>query len=153
MELAYKWSRLETLTALELHEIIKTRESVFVVEQKCAYQETDDFDLCSWHLSARCGGELAAYLRIIDPGAKFPEPRIGRVMILPKFRNHKLARPLMDEALRFIEQDFAGLNIKISAQLYLLNFYESLGFARMSEPYDDDGILHVDMIRLSSCQR
>jgi ElaA protein len=52
MKLEFKWSRLESFTALELYQIIKARESVFVVEQHCPYQETDELDLHAWHLSA-----------------------------------------------------------------------------------------------------
>jgi ElaA protein len=31
--------------------------------------------------------------------------------------------------------------------MYLEAFYENLGFHRISEPYLDDGIWHVDMLR------
>jgi ElaA protein len=37
--------------------------------------------------------------------------------------------------------------IRISAQAYLLNFYGKLGFMAVSEPYDEDGIPHVEMVR------
>ena len=42
MKLEFKWSRLEFFAALELYQIIMARESVFVVEQHCPYQETDE---------------------------------------------------------------------------------------------------------------
>ena len=147
MELTFKWSRLESLTSLEFHEIISVRESVFVVEQQCAYQETDWLDLHSWHLAGRYDGDFAAYLRVIDPGMKYAQPSIGRVMILPDFRGRHLGRALMNEGIRFAERIFAGLGIKISAQSYLIDFYESLGFVRAGESYMDDGILHIDMIK------
>jgi ElaA protein len=37
--------------------------------------------------------------------------------------------------------------IRIAAQMYLQAFYESLGFRVVSEPYLDDDIWHVDMLR------
>ena len=41
------------LTAQELYEIYKLRVSVFVVEQKCYYQEVDDADKDSYHVWLR----------------------------------------------------------------------------------------------------
>jgi ElaA protein len=147
MKLEFKWSRLESFTALELYEIIKARESVFVVEQQCPYQETDDLDPYAWHLSVLVNGELAAYARVVDPGIKNSQPSIGRVMTLKKFRGLGIGRALMEEAIKFTELTFPENDIKISAQVYLKKFYESLGFRASGEPYDEDGILHIDMIK------
>lgn len=147
MKLEFKWSRLESFTAIELHEIIKSRESVFVVEQHCPYQETDDLDLYSWHLSVLVNGELAAYVRVVDPGIKNTQPSIGRVMTVKKFRAKGIGRALMEEAIKFTELKFPGKDIKISAQVYLQQFYVSLGFRASGESYDEDGISHIDMIK------
>lgn len=147
MELNFRWSRLDTFTALELYEIIRARESVFVVEQKCPYQETDDMDLHSWHLTVSLKGEFAAYARVVDPGIKYDRPSIGRVMTLVKFRKLKIGRSLMGEAVRFTEHQFPDMGIKIGAQVYLQKFYESLGFEPVGKPYDEDGIAHIDMVK------
>lgn len=147
MELAFKWSRLASFTALELYQIIRAREAVFVVEQNCPYQETDELDPHAWHLSAFSDGELAAYARVVDPGNKNDQPAIGRVMTLKKFRGQKIGRALMKEAIKFTGQKYPGKDIKISAQVYLQKFYESLGFHASGEPYDEDGIRHIDMIK------
>lgn len=147
MKLEFKWSRLESLTTIELYEIIKARESVFVVEQHCPYQETDDLDVHAWHLSALVNGELAAYARVIEPGIKSNQPSIGRVMSVKKFRAQGIGRALMEEAIKFIELKFPDNDIKISAQVYLQQFYTSLGFHASGEPYDEDGLPHIDMIK------
>ncbi len=147
MNLEFKWSRLEFFTAFELYEIIKARESVFVVEQNCPYQETDELDPHAWHLSVWVNGELTAYARVVDPGIKSNQPSIGRVMTLKKFRGQKIGRALMEEAIKFTEQKYPGNDIKISAQVYLQKFYESLGFNIFGESYDEDGIPHIDMIK------
>lgn len=147
MNLKFKWSRLEAFTALELYEIIKAREAVFVVEQNCPYQETDELDLHAWHLTALVNGEFAAYARVVDPGLKNSQPSIGRVMTLKKFRGQKIGRALMEEAIKFAEQKYPGKGIKISAQVYLQKFYASLGFNVFGESYDEDGIPHIDMIK------
>ena len=147
MKLEFKWSRLEFFTALKLYEIIKARESVFVVEQNCPYQETDDLDPHAWHLSALLNGELAAYARVVDPAINDSQPSIGRVMTLKIFRGQKIGRALMEEAINFAERKYPGNVIKISAQVYLQKFYYSLGFHASGEPYDEDGIPHIEMIK------
>ena len=146
MALEFQWSRLATYTALELYQIIMAREAVFVVEQNCAYQETDELDLHAWHLSAWVSGELAAYARVVDPADNNNQPSIGRVMTLKQFRGQNIGRALMEEAIKFIDQEYPRKDIKISAQVYLQKFYESLGFHAFGEPYHEDGILHIDMI-------
>ena len=149
MKPEFKWSRLKNLSALELYEIIKAREAVFVVEQNCPYQETDELDPHAWHLSALLNGELAAYARVVEPGINNSQPSIGRVMTLKKFRRQNIGRGLMAEAIKFTEQKYPGKDIKISAQVYLQKFYASLGFDAVGEPYDEDGIRHIDMIMLA----
>lgn len=147
MKPEFKWLLLEALTALELYQIIKAREAVFVVEQHCPYQETDELDLHAWHLTAMVNDELAAYARVVEPGIKSSQPSIGRVMTVKKFRGQQIGRALMKEAITFTEQKYAGNAIQISAQVYLQKFYESLGFHASGEPYDEDAIPHIDMIK------
>ena len=147
MNMDLQWSRLESLNALEFYEIVKARESVFVVEQNCAYQETDEHDPHSWHLTVFVNGDLAAYARVVNPGLKYEQPSIGRVMTLPRFRGVGIGRKLVSEAIAFTEQTFPGLGIRIGAQAYLKKFYESFGFEVTGEPYDEDGIRHVEMLK------
>lgn len=147
MDLRFTWSRFESFTALEIYELIKAREAVFVVEQKCAYQEADGADPHSWHLSVLLGGELAAYARVVDPGINYVEPSIGRVMTLERFRHLKLGRALMAEAIAFTEARFPGRGIRIGAQAHLQGFYGSLGFEPQGDVYDDAGIPHVEMLK------
>ncbi len=147
--LEFIWSRFEDLTTLEFHDIIQARESVFVVEQECAYQEVDGSDVYAWHLRVKQEGALVAYARVFGPGIKYEESSIGRVMTALEHRGKRLGHPLMQEAIRFIEEHFPDTDIKIGAQARLQAFYESLGFVRSSEPYDEDGIMHIEMLKSS----
>jgi ElaA protein len=150
MELTFNWSRMDALTTRELYEIMQARAAVFVVEQNCPYQDADGADLQSWHLYVRANGELAAYARVVDPGVKYAQPSIGRVLTLQKFRALKIGRALVSEAIRFSDAAFPGQGIKIGAQAYLQRFYESLGFQAASDLYDEDGIPHLKMVRAAS---
>lgn len=146
-ELEFCWRRLEAMTAPEWHALIRAREAVFVVEQRCAYQEADEFDPQAWHLSVRCGSELAAYARVIEPGVKHAEAAIGRVLTPAKFRGLGVGRALVAEAIAFIERTFPGQGIRIGAQAHLEAFYRGFGFLPASDVYDDEGLPHLDMIR------
>ncbi|KUJ84387.1 GNAT family N-acetyltransferase [Microbulbifer flavimaris] len=149
--LNWQWSRFEDLTAQQLYTILQLRQEVFVVEQDCAYQDVDGIDQHSWHLAAwRNEGEepaLLAYLRVVDPGQKYTEPSIGRVLTAQPARGTGLGRELMSRALILCDEQFDGGAIRISAQLYLADFYSEFAFERVSEPYDEDGIPHIEMLR------
>jgi ElaA protein len=138
--------RLEQLTARQLYAVLAAREAVFVVEQRCAYLELDGQDIEAMHLIAWSGGEVAAYLRILPPGARFNRPSIGRVMTARAFRGRGLGRELMVNALQHLDGVLAEY-VNISAQTYLERFYRSFGFEPVSEIYMEDGIPHVEMIR------
>lgn len=147
MDLVFTWKRFEELSNLELYQIIQAREEVFVVEQNCAYLDADNLDLSAWHLSVTLNGELAAYSRLVEPGLKFPEPSIGRVLTLAKFRSMKIGYALMSESIAFTEKTFPGKGIRIGAQAHLQKFYGSLGFESVGDVYDEDGIPHIVMVK------
>lgn len=147
MSLTFHWSRFDELSTRAFFEIARARVAVFVVEQACAYQELDDLDPLAWHLRVMQGSELAAYVRVVDPGDKFTEPSIGRVMTVAAFRGQRLGHVLMTEAIRFTEERYPGQGIRIGAQAHLEGFYASLGFATVSEPFDEDGIPHIEMVK------
>lgn len=134
------------LTKEELYEILKARVDIFVVEQECPYPEIDGKDPKAYHLMGREDGELAAYVRIFLPGDYFKEAAIGRVLVKEKFRRDSLGTELMERAMRYLKEEWQVEEIKISAQEYLLDFYNNLGFKRVSETYLEDGIPHLDML-------
>jgi ElaA protein len=148
---AFRWARLEDLSGPEVHALLSARERVFVVEQACAYREADDLDPVSWHLTAHVDGTLAACARVVDPGRKYDAPSIGRVMTVQAFRGRRLGEALMREAIDGTRARFPGQAIRISAQAYLLGFYNALGFEVEGEPYLEDGIAHIGM-RLAPVQ-
>ena len=143
----WRFARLDELTAREVHDILQARSAVFVVEQACVFQDVDGADPGCWHLFARRGGELAASCRLAPAGLKVREPSIGRVVTTAAARGTGMGRALMEEALRRAQALWPGSAVRIGAQLHLEKFYGSLGFARDSEPYDEDGIPHIEMLR------
>jgi ElaA protein len=56
----------------------------------------------------------------------------------------------MHEALARAEQTYPGAANRIGAQRYLERFYRTFGYETVSDPYDEDGIPHIEMLRSSS---
>ena len=152
MNRSWQLARFADLSAPDLHDIYRARLAVFVVEQACAFQDVDGADPDSWHLFLRDAksGEIIAYCRLIPAGVKFAEASIGRVLTTDAIRGTGLGRELMVEALRRAESLWPGEPVRIGAQQRLERFYQSLGFATASAPYDEDGIAHVEMLRDAS---
>jgi len=145
MELAWKYDSFNELSTSELYAILRLRNAVFVVEQNCVYQDTDNKDEISFHLTGWDDNTLAAYCRILPPGISFNEASIGRVVISPDYRNFGYGRELMELAVGFTLERFNCKKIIIGAQLYLKKFYESIGFVQISETYLEDNIPHIEM--------
>ncbi len=82
MELFVK--HFSELTAQELYEIYRLRVSVFVVEQKCCYQEVDDADKDAYHVWLWDKDGIEAYARVLPRGATFQEVSIGRVIAVKR---------------------------------------------------------------------
>jgi ElaA protein len=149
--IAWRLAHFDELSPRELHDIYRARLEVFVVEQRCPFQDVDGADPECWHLTARSGtGEIVAYCRLVPPGTKFAEASIGRVVTLGPARGTGRGRELMLRAIAHAEKLWPGKALRIGAQRYLERFYGSFGFETVSEPYDEDGIMHVEMLRPAS---
>lgn len=136
------------LTKEELYKILQLRNEVFVVEQNCPYQDCDNKDFDAHHLCAWKNGVLVAYTRLLPKGISYPDAvSIGRVLTSPAVRKQNLGRKLMDKSIEEIYSLFGKETILIGAQLYLKKFYESFGFIQIEEPYLEDGIPHITMIK------
>ena len=145
MEWALK--KFNELTLEELYTLLQLRSEVFVVEQNCVYHDPDGKDPLAWHMMGIKDGKLVAYARILSPGIAYPEPAIGRVVTSSIVRKEGLGRELMQRSIEACENIFGKKAITLGAQVYLIKFYESLGFFASGEAYIEDGIPHIDMTR------
>ncbi|WP_300597312.1 GNAT family N-acetyltransferase [Niabella sp.] len=137
----------DQLSATELYAILQLRAAVFVVEQTSIYQDLDGKDFKALHLTGTDNGQVIAYTRLLPAGISYKEPSIGRVVIAPSHRAYGLGRELMKRSIDACQEQFEQKSIRISAQLYLKNFYASLGFEPVGNPYDEDGIPHIEMVK------
>ena len=129
-----------------LYEILKLRLEVFVVEQKCAYQDLDNKDEKALHLVGEENNKIIAYTRIFRKGDFFKNSSIGRVLVKKEYRNKDYGRIIMRRSIEKLKEDLKEEKIELSAQKYLLKFYSELGFEKKGEEYLEDNIPHVKMI-------
>ncbi|WP_062115436.1 GNAT family N-acetyltransferase [Aureimonas sp. AU40] len=150
----WRWRRFDALHLRELHDLLKLRCDVFVVEQACAFAEIDGRDPDALHLlRLEEGGALAGCLRLFAPDeskgdeAERNAARIGRIATAPAHRGTGLGHLMMAEALRLCAERWPEADILLSAQSHLQSFYGKHGFQPVSEPYLEDDIPHIDMRR------
>jgi ElaA protein len=135
------------LSVDDLYDVLTLRQLVFSVEQSCAYLDCDGKDRQALHVLGREeSGRLVAYARLLPGGVSYPEPAIGRVVSHADVRRTGIGKELMRESIARARDAFGPVPIRIGAQLYLQRFYESLGFEKVSEEYEEDGIPHIEML-------
>ena len=135
------------LTKDELYNILRLRSEVFIVEQNCVYQDIDQKDQSALHVFLKKNNQIIAYTRIFKPNDYFKYSSIGRVVVIKNKRGSKIGSQIMNFSIKKIEEIFNEKKIKISAQKYLINFYEKLGFSVIGDEYLEDGIPHIAMIK------
>ncbi|AXE30010.1 effector protein [Chromobacterium phragmitis] len=147
--IAWHCHGFDDFTPRALYQALQLRDQVFVVEQQSIYGDVDGVDTHCLHLSGRDdAGRLLAYARLIAPGEKYPDAAaIGRVVVAPEARGQGMGKALMAQAVAQCRAHYPGQPIMLSAQVEASALYSAFGFEPVSEPYDDGGILHVDMRR------
>lgn len=129
------------LSTTEVYEILKARVQIFVVEQRCAYQDIDDIDYDSLHIFYKSGEKITAYLRAFHKDSETVQ--LGRVLTVE--HGNGLGGELLKEAIRIVKEKLNPKKLYIEAQTYAIGFYEREGFKVTSEEFLEDGIPHVKM--------
>ena len=135
-------ARFDELSTVELHDIVRLRCDVFVVEQACAYPELDgrDPEPGTTHHWVTDGSAVLAYLRTLtEPDGT---TRIGRVVTTPSARGRGFAAILVDH----VGATTRG-PLVLDAQSHLRDWYGALGYEVYGDEYVEDGIPHVPMRR------
>jgi len=140
----YNFSSLNTD---QLYRLLQLRSEVFVVEQNCVYQDIDGKDQKALHVLGTVEANIVAYTRVFKPGDYLEKAAIGRVVVASDFRKRDFGQAIMQASIAAVENHFNTTAIGLSAQTYLLNFYNDLGFSALGETYLEDGIPHIYMER------
>ena len=112
-----------SLSTTQLYELLQLRSQVFVVEQDCVYQDIDGKDQKALHILGTVKGKIVAYTRVFKPGDYLEKAAIGRVVVAADFRKKDFGKAIMQASIAAIENHFNTTAIGLSAQTYLLNFY------------------------------
>lgn len=157
--LTWKLTSFHELSGYQVYYIIQAREQVFVKDQHCTYIDADGLDIDAIHLSAYqddkdnenkdhqdVNPQLVAYCRVLTSTTPQRYPIIGRVLVVADYRGYGLARELMIRAIDYCHSHFPNQPIHLSAQTYLTQFYESLGFVCEGDVYSAEGIEHIHMV-------
>lgn len=140
--------KYDELSIDELYAILKLRAKVFVVEQNCAYLDLDDYDQKSLHISIYNSGQLVAYARLLPPGVYYEETSIGRVITAKEVRMTGVGKRVFEKSLDLAKEQFPDHNIRIMAQCYLRKFYQDFGFKEEGEEFLEDGLPHIEMVKV-----
>jgi ElaA protein len=144
--LDWRFAAFDELSARDVHDLLKLRQNVFVIEQACLFPEIDGLDPAARHLLGFADGVLVVCARLLPAGQKMRARSIGRVASDPAWRGRSLGRAVMTQALARLFAEDPAAPVDLSAQAHLADgFYASLGFQPFGDPYVEDGIPHLDM--------
>jgi len=138
--------RFKELSVEEVYQILRIRSEVFVIEQRCIYEDIDGKDEKAMHVMGKNNNKIIAYTRILDSGDSCDFPSISRVVVKKKNRGEERGRKIMKETIKYIVEELKGKTIVLAAQTYLEKFYSELGFIAEGEEYLEDEIPHQKMI-------
>jgi ElaA protein len=147
-DITWRACRFDDLSPRELQYIYMARQQVFAIEQNCVYLDVDGYDEPAWHVAAWSSAQRVplAYARLIDPGHKYAEPSMGRVITTGSARGTGLGRELVRRVIALAGREHPGHGVRIGAQSRLERFYEEAGFVIVGARYMEDGIPHTEML-------
>jgi ElaA protein len=133
--------RFAELTATEVHDLLRLRIDVFVVEQECPYFEVDgrDVEEATRHVWQADHRGPTVYVRLLDDGTA---RRIGRVVTRLDARKRGLAGGLVDHVIATSDGPWV-----LDAQSHIADWYRARGFEPDGPEFIEDGIPHIPMRR------
>lgn len=135
------------LTTSELYGLLKLRQDVFTLEQQCVWRDLDDNDQRAQHIFlCDAASTIVGCVRVFAPNIIYEQASLGRLSTAFAYRKSGLGRRLVAAALEHLHCT-PQVAVKIAAQRYLESFYGSFGFVTISDPYLEDNIVHVNMLR------
>lgn len=129
----------------DMQKCFHIRTKVFVEEQNVPVdEEIDGLDpgACHYLLSVDGTACATARVRYLSGVAK-----IERVAVLKDWRGHAIGRQLMKFIMADIGENPAIRQMKLGAQIQVIDFYDKLGFKSYGDEFLDAGIRHRWMKR------
>lgn len=115
------------------------REQVFIQEQHIPVEEEwDAQDAVALHFVVYDQAQPIATARLLQNNS------IGRVAVLKSHRGLGIGKLLMQAIIEQAKSEQREF-LKLSSQVYAIQFYAGLGFQVQGDEYLDCGIAHIDM--------
>jgi predicted GNAT family N-acyltransferase len=117
------------------------REAVFIREQGVSEElEWDGLDAdCRHALALSLQGEAIGCGRLLANG------HIGRVAVLPQWREQRVGTAIMESLLAEARAQELP-RVDVDAQTQAMPFYQRLGFVEQGEEFMDAGLPHIGMV-------
>ena len=128
----------------EVEQALALRERVFVGEQGVdPAADRDGLDGEALQFVAVEDGRVVGTCRVL---MRDGEARLGRMAVEPHARGRGLGARLLEEAERAAREAGAA-RVRLHAQAAAVTLYARGGYARIGEPFVEEGIDHVTMER------
>ncbi|HEX2290731.1 MAG TPA: GNAT family N-acetyltransferase, partial [Pseudonocardiaceae bacterium] len=134
-----------------IYALLRLRVEVFIVEQRCPYQDLDGHDLHQttrhyWLAPYGAIEDAQATLRLLEPTEG--QFKIGRVCAARSVRAQGAVRRLLEAALA----EVGDAPCLLDAQTDSVGFYAEFGFVVEGAEFTEDGVPHVLMRRAGSAR-
>ena len=159
---------LLSMPAYQVHALYKLRVDVFVNEQRAPFAEIDDQDAKpdTHHILAYIHpgsgpdypwgtADPGSPMRLVGTARLFgpvDAQQLGRLCVHPDLRGYGIADQLLQAGLEVAKERAAALDpttqralLKVETQTNLQPVYELYGFEAVDEPFDVEGVKHVEM--------
>ncbi len=131
-------------TPAQMHEAHAIRRRVFIDEQHVPEDiEMDEDDARAFHALATQGGKAVGCGRFVAHG---DHVKIGRMAVLPEFRNHGIGQRILEFLMR-AARERGYRRAVLHAQLSAEGFYLKGGYTPVGEVFEEAGIAHRRMER------
>ena len=132
----------ELETNQEYEWILDIRKKVFIKEQKVPSEiEIDEYEKEATYFIAYFNKEPVGCARI-----RFNNyAKLERIAVVKKHRMNGFGTKITKHLINYCKRKNIS-DIRIHSQSYIANFYEKIGFKKISEEFYEAGIKHVEMV-------
>ena len=138
--------KFKELSLEELYLILKIRQEVFIVEQRCFYLDCDDLDEKAIHFLGFLNGKLISYMRVLS-NENMNLWTLGRILVTKNNRGKGYGVDIISEVIKILKNLNSLYTFEMSAQTYLIDFYKKFNFHPVENEYLDAGIPHIKMVK------
>jgi tRNA 2-thiocytidine biosynthesis protein TtcA len=133
------------LSFYEGMEAFKIRQKVFVEEQNVSSSiEFDGSDQNAYLFLLMLDNQPIGTIRYIELEAGIY--KLGRIAIIKKYRGRGYGKAMITWLHDYIKKQRVPATLIIHAQLYLAEYYESFGYQRVGQVFQEADIDHIKMV-------